>query len=248
MDLLINYGIQSTLRQITETPTINFVSKSDSTIVFTITNTDLKLATIYWELDNPTPTLNSLILPEGTTSNEITVTGLSVGSLYTIYVRAKASAKLESSVASMTQTIESSELILYNAGNEFTNVTGGWFLEYSFGQFVNASKGPNSFIITTSWSGSSIGAVRFVVTNPIDLTPYSVMKVDMSSTSRFSSSTSYNRRIFVRDANLNTIAFSTDSDLTRKVSQLDISSLTGSYTLLVSYYGHAGQVFKVWLE
>ena len=66
-------------------PTINFVSKDENSITFTLTNNDGKALSIFYEIDDDTPDLNNILVGAGATSSEITLSGLSAFTTYTLY-------------------------------------------------------------------------------------------------------------------------------------------------------------------
>ena len=104
-------------------PTITFVSKTDSQIVFTIKNNDDATAVILWELDDATPDANSLELAADTTSSNITVTGLDDDTEFIVYATANVTGKVKSNVSQLSITTD--ETIT------FISATGGTTLEYN---------------------------------------------------------------------------------------------------------------------
>jgi hypothetical protein len=96
---------QTTLDR-TVTPTINFVSKTDSEIVFTITNNDADEVEVKWEEGNTTPAVNTLTLSGGVTSGNITLSGLTGSTEYIIYASAKSVNKIISLNAILTVTTD----------------------------------------------------------------------------------------------------------------------------------------------
>jgi hypothetical protein len=106
-------------------PTITEVSKTDSEIVFTITNNDASTAVILWEVDDSSPDANSLELATGVTSNNITVDSLADDTTFIVYATANVTGKIKSEVAS--ESITTDETIVYTAA------TGGTTEEYDDG-------------------------------------------------------------------------------------------------------------------
>jgi hypothetical protein len=66
-------------------PTINFVSKDEDSITFTLTNNDGKALSIFYEINDDTPDIDNILVGAGATSSEITLSGLSSGTTYTLY-------------------------------------------------------------------------------------------------------------------------------------------------------------------
>lgn len=89
------------------TPSISFISKTDSTLTFTVTNNDSATATIYYEHSDATPDLASVSVAAGATSANLTITGLSSGTSYTVYAQATRAGAESSSVVSFTQSTQS---------------------------------------------------------------------------------------------------------------------------------------------
>jgi hypothetical protein len=104
-------------------PTITEVSNTDTEIVFTITNNDASTAVILYEAGDTTPDENSIELATGVTSSNLTITGLTPGTTYTVYAWATVTGKTQSALAS--EAIETD--ITY------TSATGGATEEYDSG-------------------------------------------------------------------------------------------------------------------
>jgi hypothetical protein len=66
-------------------PTINFVSKDENSITFTLTNNDGKALSIFYEINDTTPDIDNILVGAGATSSEITLSGLSAFTTYTLY-------------------------------------------------------------------------------------------------------------------------------------------------------------------
>jgi hypothetical protein len=88
----------------TANPTITYVSKTFDSITFTVTNNDNATATIYYEENDDTPDANSVVLNAGATSSNLTISGLTKQTSYTVYAQAQATGKLLSSAVSFTET------------------------------------------------------------------------------------------------------------------------------------------------
>jgi hypothetical protein len=106
-------------------PTITEVSTTTDEIVFTITNNDASTAVILWEIGDSTPDENSIELAGAATSSNITVTGLTQGTEYTVSATASVTGKVLSNVTSLA--IETDPAPVYTAA------TGGTTLEYDSG-------------------------------------------------------------------------------------------------------------------
>jgi hypothetical protein len=104
------------------TPTITEVSKTDTQIVFTITNNDASTAVILWEVDDSSPDANSLELASAATSSNITVTGLDDDTTFIVYATANVAGKIKSEVAS--ESITTDLTVVYTAA------TGGTTNDY----------------------------------------------------------------------------------------------------------------------
>jgi hypothetical protein len=99
----------------TAAPTITEVSKTDTTITFTVTNNDAATATVYYDFDDEVTSLSedNVTLATTTTSDEIEVTGLTAETEYTIYSVASAFNKMFSPQASLAITTEATPVIEY---------------------------------------------------------------------------------------------------------------------------------------
>lgn len=70
-------------------PTITFVSKTRSSIVFKVTNNNSFSVNVYYEENDTTPDTDYVSVSANTTSANITLSGLQAGTEYTIYARCK---------------------------------------------------------------------------------------------------------------------------------------------------------------
>jgi hypothetical protein len=104
----------------TELPVITFISKSPTSLTFTIRNEDDEQAVVYYELGDDTPDANNIVLSGNTTSSNIVLSGLSGLTTYTLYVWATAFNKSMSQVVSNTQTTESA------GGQALFTTSGTW--------------------------------------------------------------------------------------------------------------------------
>jgi hypothetical protein len=103
--LIVRRGVKAEVIEKAETPTINFVSSTTTSITFTIKNNDAQSAVILWEQNDTTPDANSLELAAGVTSSDLTISGLTEGTLLTIYATANVTNKIKSNVAELEQGI-----------------------------------------------------------------------------------------------------------------------------------------------
>jgi hypothetical protein len=94
-------GISS---ETTTTPTITYVSKTEASITFTVTNNDADPAIILYEKDDVTPDFNGVEVLGGATSGELSITGLDASTEYTVYASAVAATKLLSETSSFIET------------------------------------------------------------------------------------------------------------------------------------------------
>jgi hypothetical protein len=97
---VIRIGVEKT-----SNPTINFISKTSSSLVFTITNNDNSDAIIYYELDDTTPDSNQIILNANQTSSNITFSNLNENITYVLYVFALGLNKNRSYTVFNSQTV-----------------------------------------------------------------------------------------------------------------------------------------------
>jgi carbon monoxide dehydrogenase subunit G len=86
LDSQMSFGVSlnfETYKQLP--PTINFISKDEDSITFTLTNNDGKALSIFYEIDDDTPDIDNILVGAGATSSEITLSGLSAFTTYTLY-------------------------------------------------------------------------------------------------------------------------------------------------------------------
>lgn len=215
----------------TKAPTINFVSKTDSSITVTFKNNDSEEATIFYGLTTP-PTDDSVVLAADTTSGNITFSELDDDTTFTIFAFSKTVEKQSSQIVSIQVTTD--ELIrtfIYNLGNENTSFTGGWFVSGTQ-TGATATKETDHLRVTAQSSGDS--RALFVTNNQIDVTNFSILRVDIEITN---SNTSVNSNVRLGLAsNVSGLSFTDDafyassSSHTRRIEDINISQLTGFFT------------------
>ena len=105
----------------TKTPTISLVSKDSESITFTITNNESATVDVFWEVGDNTPDANQLSLASETTSGNITASGLSDNTEYTIFTFSNAAGKAGSATASLTVTTD--EIVAVTLGVEWDQDT-----------------------------------------------------------------------------------------------------------------------------
>jgi hypothetical protein len=100
---IVRRGGKAEVIEKAETPTINFVSSTTTSITFTIKNNDAQTAVILWEQNDTTPDANTLELAAGATSSNLTISGFTEGTLLTIYATANVTDKIKSNVAELVR-------------------------------------------------------------------------------------------------------------------------------------------------
>ena len=129
-------------------------------------------------------------------------------------------------------------IYLYNHGNEFESITGGWKLvkERSNGSFVNSGE---ELIIT---AGGVDNGVAVVTNNKIDLTNSDTIYFNVS-TRAYSGSNNYSD-FFVTNAGNSTWSHISTTVAKKHFGNgvtgegsIDVSSLSGEYYIGFSYYG-----------
>lgn len=83
-------------------PTITSVSSDATSITFTITNNSDESATIFYEQGDATPDAASVVLASGATSSNITLSGLSSSTTFTVYARSDSGTGAASSGVAQT--------------------------------------------------------------------------------------------------------------------------------------------------
>jgi hypothetical protein len=129
-------------------PTITEVSKTDTSITFTITNNDDTSAVILWELGDTTPDANTIELAAETTSSNITIDSLDDDTTFIVYATANVVGKVKSELASKSIT---TDLTLV-----YTAATGGTTAEYDNGGKRYRSHtftSDDTFTVTTAGNG-----------------------------------------------------------------------------------------------
>lgn len=139
-------------------PTMTLVSRTDTTIVFTIRNNDGAEAVINWELTDQTPDANSVTLAAGATSSNITISSLTAGTSYNIYSQATITDITSSAVIGLSTATLSWQTL----GSEYDKSSGSsirgtynsstWFMPVFNNSSVSAT---NWQLIATSQTGAA---------------------------------------------------------------------------------------------
>lgn len=103
-------------------PTINYFSKTATSISFYITNNSPYTCTMYYEHNDNTPDLYNVSLGSGATSSLLTISGLTPSTSYTIYTYAYIGGYY-SSVASFTQTTNANTTATPTFGTPYKTTT-----------------------------------------------------------------------------------------------------------------------------
>ena len=154
---------------------------------------------------------------------------------------------------------------LYDAGEEYTDITGGWVAGYTENANYSQSKEADHLYLKQGAAGGSnkIGYRTYVTENAIDLTDWNTIKSEWEG-NRASSWTN-NRASFVVSTN-KTANYTTNNGITERVNQvfatttdsIDISALSGNHYVRVHVRGATNSVgtqywteakaYKIWLE
>ena len=102
------------------TPTITQISKTETSITFTVQNNSRVAADVIYGLTSP-PTTTTLSLAANTTSTDQTISDLTPGQTVTVFAQAKVEGITDSAIASSSVT---TDIV-------FTEATGGTTLEYN---------------------------------------------------------------------------------------------------------------------
>lgn len=153
----------------TDTPSISFVSKDESSITFDVTNNDERSVTVYYGTSSNT-TANPTPFNEGETKR-LTLSGLDGGTSYTVRTRAQGFQSLFSGEVSFTQTTEQSFvtnglLAHFDASdsNSYPGSGSTWF--------DLSGNGYNASLSNTSYSSTNGGVLNFNGSNSRGTIPY----------------------------------------------------------------------------
>jgi hypothetical protein len=128
-------------------PTITLVSRDDASITFTIRNNDGAQAVINYEHTDTTPDAANVTVAGGATSSNLTISSLSAGTSYTIYVQATISG-LENSAA---VSLSTATLSFTTLGSEYDKSSGSsLFGTYNSGTWWMPVFS-NSSVSATTW-------------------------------------------------------------------------------------------------
>lgn len=157
---------------------------------------------------------------------------------------------------------------LYDAGNEWTSVTGGWQTrglkgtDSGLATAPTVVKGETSMTVSLAKQGSSNAAGVLEVANDIDLTDYSTVSFDLSGmtigSNNYMELLVFDRSITVVKSNRSNIAaytsLKTSTSPPDGVYSVDVSGLSGSYDIALWQQNAASSttltatIHKVWLE
>lgn len=173
----------------TPDPTINFISKTESTLVFTFTNNSTETRNITYGLTTP-PTTTTISVGAGGTSSQQTISALTPLTEYTIYAQAQGSG-----IVSNTQITADPPVYTVATGGNVTGTyeSGGKFYKYhqfnsngtfSVSQVGNGTRDQLTYFIvaggggtsTISWAGGGGGGglLSSTITNP-GINSYSIV-------------------------------------------------------------------------
>ncbi len=125
---------------------------------------------------------------------------------------------------------------LYNSGNEYDAVTGGW------GSSGSVTKNATSITVT----GSSTFPTAYT-DNKIDLSRYSTLAINITANKKVQYGITLavgTKKIYATDASR--IAY-LDSDMVVGINMLDVSAITGAYYIQVSGFDGYATFNRVWL-
>ena len=237
------------------TPTITQVSKDSESITFTVRNNSTQALDVTYGLTSP-PTTTTVALNANTTSANQTIGGLDADTSYTVFAQAKKTNHTDSVIASSTVTTDTGEFVLYDAGNEFTSITGNWKSMDS-----NPEGGWVLSPITKLAQDIRLDATTFnrrsimVTTNLINFTPYTTLNVLYSFKSN---ENSHNIRVMTTNTSITSLAAQTVASIsadnpkgTFVQNTLDVSSVNGNFYPVI-WTQNVGEraiadVRKVWL-
>lgn len=169
-------------------------------------------------------------------------------------------------VSGVNRKVFSSGIVLYNFGDECTNITGGWKNAYCYNQYTVSKL--NSIYITAIGSGYSSGSV--VPTNKIDISNHNKLMMQFNGLlhyKRFSGGTIVlcvtdsintflqNTAIAKTYVRPKTSVDLTGTSLNNSIIEVDISGISGSHYIGVELYKDNEytdkdelMIKKVWLE
>lgn len=125
---------------------------------------------------------------------------------------------------------------LYNSGNEYDFVTGGW------GSSGTVTKHATSITVT----GASTFPTAYT-NEKIDLSRYSTLAINVTAVQKVQYGITLavgTKKIYATDASR--IAF-LDSDMVVGINTLDVSSINGAYYIQVSGYDGSATFDRIWL-
>ena len=136
--------------------------------------------------------------------------------------------------------LEPPAIMLYDSGNEFIEMTGGWVAGFSQGQ-GSQIKQVSNFILTTD--GNIASRRTYETNNKVDLTNIEKINVDWegrfiagnisSCRVKIVDSKNTNVSVVITSFTINNTAFS------RRTNNIDVSAITGSYYISVQVWHDA---------
>ena len=125
---------------------------------------------------------------------------------------------------------------LYDSGNEYDFVTGGW------GSSGSVTKNATSITVT----GASTFPTAYT-NEKIDLSPYSALAINITAVQKVQYGITLavgTKKIYATDASR--IAY-LDSDMVVGINMLDVSAINGAYYIQVSGYDGSATFDRIWL-
>jgi len=165
----------------------------------------------------------------GATSSSYTFTPTTTGTT-TVYCKVTNSA---GTVTSRTATITATDLLLYDVGNQYTSVTGGW-IKYEADVTVTF----NSANIKFADAYGTTNKAAIYTSNKIDVTNYNKLIIEGTDLSYI--------KIGLTDTNT---AVSPSFVVSSTTTEVDISSIRGNYYVsIAATYASSARITKIYLE
>lgn len=205
--------------------------------------------------------------PHGTTTTLVpTNVNVEVAKVYRSYSGVNRDIKqIDRSYSGVNRVVfDESKTYMYKDGDERTSLTGGWKTgagTATSGDYITVVNNGTHIVFATSAPYSwRLGRRDYVPNNKINLSSFSTLKMNISSTTATGSvatPSTYYASIYVSNYNTNTLettplAVATRIGTTGEVS-LDVSGFDGDYYVCVecffkAYNGENMKIDKIWLE